>query len=293
MWVFEFGELGEDFHHFIGTLTAGSDDHDVGFGLLGDGVLQHCLTRTEGTGDEARATLYDGVKGIDGADAGLQELEGTRLLLVVRHGELYGPVLNHVDVQVRAVLKGEGGDGVINLVLSCGGNFLHRSGALHLEGSHDFQRLMVLLDLSEPVAGNDFVADFHDGFEVPEAFAVERVGILTALKEDTLHLIKVILQTIIVLAEHARCELHLEHVACELSHSTHLQAAGALEYLHIDILTDDLDDLTHEAVAACLDVADFTLLHRAIYAERYHVGDNATYCSFCHSNNRTLPPPSL
>ena len=98
MRVFEFRELGEDFHNLIGTFTAGGDDYDVSLSLLGDGVLQHRLTRTEGTGDEARTTLDDGVEGVDSTDAGLKEFEGTGLFLVVRHSELHGPVLNHVDV---------------------------------------------------------------------------------------------------------------------------------------------------------------------------------------------------
>ena len=34
MGVDEFGELGEDFHNLVGTLTTGGDDNDVCLGLL-------------------------------------------------------------------------------------------------------------------------------------------------------------------------------------------------------------------------------------------------------------------
>ena len=177
--------------------------------------------------------------------------------------------------------------------MSSGGNLLDGGRALHLERCHDLQRLAVLFDLAEPVTADDLVAYLHDGLEVPEAFAVERVGVLSALEEDALHLVEVVLQTVEVLAEHARGKLYLEHMACELGHSPHFQSAGALEYLNVDVLTDDLDDLAHKAVAAGRDVADLTLLHRPVYAERYHIGDNATNCSFCHNHLKTRTPSPL
>lgn len=61
MRVDQFGELGKDFHNLIRTFTAGSDNNDIGFGLFGDSVLKHGLTRTERTGDKSRTAFYDRV----------------------------------------------------------------------------------------------------------------------------------------------------------------------------------------------------------------------------------------
>ena len=146
MGVNQFGELGEDLHYLIGTLTTGCDDYDVGLGLLGDGVLKHGLTCTEGAGDESCTTLYDGVEGINGADTCLQQLEGTGLLGIVGHGKLNGPVLYHIHIDVVALLIGKRGNGIMDLVLAGRGDVLDGGYALQLEGGHDLQGLMILLD---------------------------------------------------------------------------------------------------------------------------------------------------
>ena len=141
---------------------------------------------------------------------------------------------------------------------------------------------MVLLHLAEPVAGLHLVAFLHERFEVPKAFAIERFCIFTALQEDTFHLVEVVLKSVVVVTEHTRAELYLEHVSCELSLSTDPQTACAFEDLHIYVLTENLDDLCHQSVTACCDVAYLALKHRTVHSEGDHIGDNATYNSFCH-----------
>ena len=141
MGVDEFGELGEDFYHLVGTLTAGCDDYDVGLGLLRDSVLEHGLTGTEGTRDEACTTLNDGVHGVDNTYTGLEQLEGTGFVHVVGHGHLYGPTLNHVHLYLLAILVGEHGDSVLDSVLAFSHDRLHGAYAFLLEGNHDLQGL--------------------------------------------------------------------------------------------------------------------------------------------------------
>ena len=199
MGVNELRELGEDFYYLIGTLTAGSDDHDIGLGLLRDSVLEHGFTGTEGTRDEACTTLYDGVNGIDNTYTSLEELEGTGFVHIVGHGHLYGPTLNHVHVNVVALLIGEHGDSVLNGILAFTHDRLHGAHTLLLEGHHDFQGLAVLLYRAEPVRSLHLVAYLGEGLELPFAVVVESVGILSTLEEHTIHLVEVVLQTVIVL----------------------------------------------------------------------------------------------
>ena len=141
---------------------------------------------------------------------------------------------------------------------------------------------MVLLDLAKPVAGLHLIAHLCKGFKFPKAFAVKGFCVFTALQEDAFHLVEVVLKSVVVVAEHTRTELNLEHVACELSFGTDLQATCAFEDLHIYILTEDLDDLCHQSVSACRDVAYLALKHGTVHSEGDHVGDNATNNSFCH-----------
>ena len=141
MGVDELGELGKDFYYLVGTLTAGCDDYDVGLGLLGDSVLEHGFTCTEGTRDKACTTLYDGVHGIDNTYTGLEQLEGTGLVYIVGHSHLYGPALNHVHLDIIALLIGEYGDGILNRILTLLGDRLHGAYTLLLEGNHNLKRL--------------------------------------------------------------------------------------------------------------------------------------------------------
>ena len=111
------------------------------FFLLCNGVLEHCLSRTEWARDESCSALHDGVEGVNGAHACLKELEWSWLLLVVGHGKLDRPALDHVDLYLCAVSLGEDGYGVVDLVCTLGDDALDDGCALHLEGSHDFELL--------------------------------------------------------------------------------------------------------------------------------------------------------
>ena len=170
----------------------------------------------------------------------------------------------------------------MNLILPGSRYALYGSRSLQLEGSHDFQGLAVLDDLSQPVAALHLITHFGKGSEVPQTFVVQRLGILASPEEYALHLVQVVLESVIVLAQHAGAQLDFQHVAGELGLGTDLQSARALENLHVHVLPQHLDDLCHQAVAARLNVANLALAHGSIHPERHHVGNYATYSSFCH-----------
>ena len=142
---------------------------------------------------------------------------------------------------------------------------------------------MVLLDFAQPIALLDHISRLCQGLEYPESVVVERIGVLTSFEEDALHLVEVILQSVIILAEHAWAELYLEHVSGKFGFGTHFQSTGTLEHLHVHVLSQHLDDLGHQANAAGVNVAYLTLQHWSVHTERNHIGDNATNCSFCHN----------
>jgi hypothetical protein len=275
--VDEFGELGEDLYHFVGTFAAGGHDDDVGFGLLGDGVLEDGLTRAERAGDEACAAFDDGVDRVDGADAGLEEFEGAGLFGVERDGHLNGPLEGHVDGGLAAFVVGEDGDGVEDRVAPFGDDATDGVRALHHEGDHDLQGLVVLFDLAEEVGGLDAVACVGDGGEVPEAFGVEREVGFAALEEDAVELVEVVLQTVVVVGEHTGAEGDFEHVAGELYGVINLESAGALKDLDVGVAAGDFDDFGHEAYAGGRDIADFALEDRAVNLDGDEVADDAFY----------------
>ena len=135
--VDQFGELCEDFHYLVGTLTAGGYNHDVRLSLLGNSVLKHRLTRTEGAGNKARSAFYDGVHRIYDAHTRLQQLEGTRFLFIVGHGALHGPLLYHVDGHFRTILGNEHSHGVLDGVIAFGHNGFHGADTFLRERHHN------------------------------------------------------------------------------------------------------------------------------------------------------------
>ena len=281
MGVNQFGELGEDFHHLVGTLTTGSNDYDIGLGLLGDGVLQHRLTCTEGTGDKSRSALYDGVDRINDTHTRFEQFEGARLLHIVGHGSLHRPFLNHIHLHLVTLCIGQHGNGIFNLIVALCGYLLHGADSLLLEGHHDFQGLEVLIHLAEPVRGHHLVAHLGQRYEMPYALLIQRIGVLSSLQEYPLHLIQVVLQSVVILREHTGSQSDLKHVARKFGFSTYLQSARAFKYLNVHVLTYHFNHLRHQPVATRRDVADLVLCHRAIYSEGYHIGYNTTNSSFC------------
>ena len=191
-------------------------------------------------------------------------------------------MLHHIHLYLVALLVLQHSHHIVYLVLACGCHALDGGETLHLEGHHNLEQLVILLHLTQPVAFLHAVTWLGDGHELPLAVGVQRLGILAALEEDALHLVQVILQSVVVLAEHTGAQLDFQHVSGELRHGTHLQATGALKHLHEGILPCDLDDLRHQSVASCLYVAYLSLHHGSVHADGDHVGDYTTYSSFSH-----------
>ena len=192
-------------------------------------------------------------------------------------------MLHHIHLHLPALFVLEHGYGIVNLILSGRHYALHRGYALQLEGYHDFQGLMVLFNLTQPIALLNLVANFCQGLEVPQTFVVERLGVLSALEEHAFHLVEVVLQTVVVLTQHARTELNFQHVARELGFGAHFQSTGAFKHLYVHVLTYDLNYFGHQSVSASCDVAYLSLYHWSVHTEGDHVGDYATNFSFCHN----------
>ena len=168
MGVYQLRELRKDLHHLVGTLAASRHDDNVGSSLLGDSVLEHGLTCSEGAGDEARTTLDDGIERIDSTDTCLQQLVRTEFLGIGRQSQLDGPALHHIDLHIVTLLIGEHGYRVANGVVAFVGYFLDGADTLLTEGSHHLEGLEILLHLAEPVACTHLVAHLDDRLEVPQ-----------------------------------------------------------------------------------------------------------------------------
>ena len=277
----QFGELLKDLDHLVGTLAAGHDDNYVGIGLLRDRVLKHRLTRTERSGDEARTALGQRVESVDGPHARLHDARGARLLPVTAHGLLHGPPLNHRNIVIPTVGIGDDGDRVRNLVLSGGHDALDRIGSLHREGYHDLVLDPLLLDLAQPRCGRNLVAGLGQRLELPLLLEVDRVGDRTARDEQTVHLLQVVLQTVVVARKKTGSERRFQHVTLEFDLFADLQSAGRVENLHVGIVAHDLDDLGHHLGIPAVNVTDFVLADRAVRLHDHDVRDDTVYSSCC------------
>ena len=108
-------------------------------------------------------------------------------------------MLYHIHVDIITLFVCQSSNGIVNLVLTCRSNVLNSSNTLQLEGGHNLQGLMVLLDTTEPVALLNLVSNFYYGGEIPFAVGIQRFGVLSTLQEDTVHLVEIVLQTIEIL----------------------------------------------------------------------------------------------
>ena len=149
-------------------------------------MLKHGLTSTERTGDEACTTLYNRVEGINCTHTGLEQLEWTWFLLVVAHGNTYWPFLNHVELFLLALLVCNHRNSISNLVLSGGNNLFYSPLTLQSKGSHNFQRLMVLLYTTLPCGSAYTVARLCTSYGAvrTDVFAITSLVFVTAVWEN-------------------------------------------------------------------------------------------------------------
>ena len=282
MRVIEFRELSEGLYDLVGTLTAGSDDHNVCFGLFGDSVLEDGLTGTERTWDKACTSLAKRVRRVDGTHTCLEEFEGTRFLAICKNRFLHRPFLNHRHFVVHALLVGQNRHHFVDGIFTGCGDGLHGVCTFKDERHHDLVRLVVFIHFTEPRSSFYFIAHFGDRGEGPFLLLIEREVVLTTFKEHACQFIEVVLQTVIVTAEQTRAERHLEHVSRELHFVTHFEATCGFEHLRIYVGANDFDDLRHQFGLAHVDVANFVLRNRAVYCDGHQVGNNSFYFSSCH-----------
>ena len=150
MGVIQVGEFRKDLHNLVCTLTTGCNDHDIGFRLLRDSMLEHRLSRTERTGDKSRTTLYDGVESVDDTDTRFEQFERTRLLAIASDSTFHRPFLHHGYIVVFPVLIRYHSDHIVHFVRTGFGQTLHLVIAFENERHHDLVRLEILRHLSEP-----------------------------------------------------------------------------------------------------------------------------------------------
>ena len=118
MRVHEFRELGEDLHDLVRTLSAGSHHDDVSVTLLCDGVLEHGLSASERTRDEARTSLCDRVEGVNDADTCFHDSVRSRFFLVAFDCHFHRPFLSHGDFHILAFGIGQHCDDLVNIVFA-------------------------------------------------------------------------------------------------------------------------------------------------------------------------------
>ena len=281
MRVYQFREFGKDFHNFVRTFTTSCDNYDVSFCLLGDSVLKHSLTGTERTRDKTSTTFYNRIYSIDYTNTCFQQFKWTWFFLIVGHRLLYRPLLNHVHRNIVAFLVSQHYYCIFNGIFTGSHDRLYLISTLQLERYHNLQRLVIFFYLTQPRRWTYFITYLYQWFEMPLAFLIQRISVLTALQEHAVHLVEVILQTIVVFRQHTRTQSHFEHVSCKFGFGTYLQSTCTFEHLNIYVAAYHLDYFRHQTVAAGQNVTDFILGYRTIHGKCNHVGNYATNSSFC------------
>ena len=196
--VYQFGELGKDFHHLIRTFTASCNDNDIRFRLLRNSMLKHRFTCTERTGNKSRTTFHNRIQRINHTYTSLQQFERTRFFLIIRHRTFYGPSLNHSYRNIITFFVCQDCDSIFYLIITFRHDCFYGSRSFHSERGHNFQRLEVFIHLSQPCRSLHFVTYIHQWYEMPYTLFIQRIRILSSLQENSVHLVEVILQTIIV-----------------------------------------------------------------------------------------------
>ena len=198
MRVNQFREFRKDFHNLVCTFTTSRDNYDIRFCLFGNSMLKHCLACTERTGDKSRTTFYNRVQRINNTYTGLQQFERTRFFFIIRHSPFHRPFLNHSHRNVISFLVCQNSNCIFYFIIPFGHNRFDGSRSIHSKRSHNFQRLEVFIHLSQPCGSHHFITGAHHRNKMPYTFFIQRICILSSFQENTVHLVKVVLQTVIV-----------------------------------------------------------------------------------------------
>ena len=198
MRVHQFWEFGKDLHNLVRTFTASGDNYDVSFRLFGNSMLKHRLPCTERTRYKAGTTFHNRIQRINHTHTGFQQFERTRFLLVIRHGTFHRPPLNHSHRNIISFLISQDSNRILNLIITFRHDSLYSSSSLQCKRRHHFQRLEVLIHLPQPRGSLYFITRVYQWNEVPYTFFIQRIRILSSLQKNPVHLVKVILQTVVV-----------------------------------------------------------------------------------------------
>ncbi|EJX09862.1 hypothetical protein EVA_02030 [gut metagenome] len=179
MRVHQFRKFRKDFYYLIGTFTTSRNNNDIRFCLFGNGMLQHCLSRSERTGDKPCTTFHYWIDRINDTYTRFQQFERTRFFTVIRHSLLYRPFLNHVHLNIFSFLILQHSNRIFNGVITLLYDRFHGTYPFLFERHHDFQRLEILLYLTQPGSSFHLIPYLYQGDEMPYASFIQWIGILT------------------------------------------------------------------------------------------------------------------
>ena len=198
MRVDQLRKLGKDFHHLVCTFTTGGNDHDIGLRLLRDSVLKHGLSCSERSGNKSCTPFYDRIHRINCTDTRFEQLIRAWFLFITGDGTFYRPALYHRHLHFFTGFVRQDGYHLIDGILSCFFQALDRIFSLKGKGDHDFVRLEVFVHFTQPVTAGHLVTHFGKRLEIPQFIIVQRESIFSTSEENAFHLVKVVLQTIVV-----------------------------------------------------------------------------------------------
>ena len=244
-------------------------------------MLKHGLTCTERARDKACTTLSQWVECIDCANTGLHHTRWAWFLGIATDSLLNWPLLNHCDIVLVAVYVSYNCDSVGNLVLASCNNTLYGVVTGHDERHHNLVCHPLLLNLSEPSTSGNLITLLCEWGKLPSLLKIYWIGNRTASDKQTIHLLEVVLQTVVVTRKHTRSQCSLEHVTLKLHLIADFQTASAIENLHIGIIAYNLDDLSHHLGLTCINIANLVLTNRSVSLNDNDVRDDTVYFSCC------------
>ena len=281
MRVNQLREFSKDFHNLVGTFTTSSNDYNISFRLLGYSMLEHRFTCTERSGNKSCTSLYYRIDRINHTYAGFQQFERARFFFIIRHGTFHRPLLNHIYLNFIPFFISQDSNCILNAVITFLNNRLDSAYSFLFKRDHDFQWLEIFIYLTQPCCRFHLISDFSQRYKMPFAFLIQRIRVLSAFQKNTIHLVEVILQTIVVFRKHTRTQCHFKHVSSKLCFGSYFQSASAFKHLHINLSAYHFNNLRHQSVSASRDITNLVLCHRTVNGEGYHISYYATNSSFC------------
>jgi hypothetical protein len=242
----EVGEFGQHLRHFVAPLAAADIDHDVGLGVLGQGLLDDGLPRAEPAGDGDGPSFRDRKEEVEHPLAGH---EGTlsRQAVSARSGYPYWPGMREAERGAVRQCADRIGDGEFTALQP-------------LESPADAGRDHDLVggagpfgDSAEHVPFMDFVTWREDRLEGPAAGGVQGIGRNTGLDEIPRllrHRLQRPAHAVEDAAEQSRAEWNRERAPGEYHRFAHPESGSVLVDLDRATIAFQSDHLADEAPRA-------------------------------------------